>query len=469
MSFDLIVCGTGFASSFFLKKWMEKRPTSRVLVLERGNADDHWDLVAERKKSSTDETPLFKESGMSHKDWLFTVGLGGGSNCWWGQTPRMWPEDFELKSQFGVGYDWPISYGDLEQYYDEAETLMGVAGPRNTPYPKQSPYPQPPHTMSSFDLSMVDLVGEQNWIAAPTARASVRTSARSACCASGVCGLCPIDAKFRVMNELKGLYTYTPGITLHTGAEVLAVDIEAGTAKGVLWREGGREFSAKADLIFLGLNALFNPNILLQSGDESPLTGRRLVEQVSPKLFIDFKSQNNFDGGTHITGLGYMYYGGKQRSKRASCLIENYNAPAQIRSENGKWTNRAIVKIVAENIPENQNRVIPGKIPIANFENHSEYALKSLREVPQEFIQLLSGVDEIENIFIEEISTSEGHIQGSTVMSANPADGTLDPFMRHHHISNLIVGGAGCFPSAPASNPSLTIAALSLRTADAIA
>ena len=35
--FDLILVGTGFASSFFLRKYLEKSPLdNRVLVLERG-------------------------------------------------------------------------------------------------------------------------------------------------------------------------------------------------------------------------------------------------------------------------------------------------------------------------------------------------------------------------------------------------------------------------------------------------
>jgi choline dehydrogenase-like flavoprotein len=229
MSYDLIVCGTGFASSFFLHKWLQKRPRSRVLVLERGPREDHADLVARQSNTTVDSSTLFDRSGLAGKDWLFTVGLGGSSNCWWAQTPRMWEEDFELKSRYGVGFDWPITYADLAPYYDEAEDLMQVAGPDNAPYPRKGPCPQPAHKLSGFDKAMIAAF-PGGWTAAPTARTSLGTSLRAVCCANGVCGICPVDAKFRVMNEMAVLYDDTQNVTLKTEAEVLAIEIEAGQA-----------------------------------------------------------------------------------------------------------------------------------------------------------------------------------------------------------------------------------------------
>lgn len=467
MSYELIVCGTGFASSFFLKKWLEKHPTSRALVLERGAREDYADQLAKRRNSSVDSSALFKAGGLSGKEWLFTVGLGGGSNCWWGQTPRMWPEDFELKSRFGVGFDWPIGYDDLASYYQEAEGLIKVSGPDLAPYPRSGPCPLPAHNLSGFDRRMVELFPE-HWVAAPTARASIPTKHRGSCCATGVCGLCPVDAKFRVMNELATLYDANPQIELRLGAEVVAVDVEGGRATGVTWREAGSERSARGDLVFLGLNALFNPFVLRRSGDESPLVGRRLNEQASLKISVDFADIEGFNGGTHITGLGYMFYGGEQRRRRGSVLIENYNAPARLRSESGKWASRAVMKIVAENIPEDRNEVRVGEQgPVAWFEDHSDYAKRALLEVPDELVTLLDRASPVERFSVDsEFASSEGHIVGTTVMATSADDGVVDGLLRHHRIANLVVGGSGAFPSAPGTNPSLTIAALSLRSAD---
>lgn len=47
-TYDLIVVGTGFASSFFLYKYLEqeKHKNSKVLVLERGTMYSHKDRLA---------------------------------------------------------------------------------------------------------------------------------------------------------------------------------------------------------------------------------------------------------------------------------------------------------------------------------------------------------------------------------------------------------------------------------------
>ncbi len=53
---------------------------------------------------------------------------GHGSNAGWGtggamlhffaNFPRLHPDDFRVKSKYGKGLDWPISYDDLSPYYD---------------------------------------------------------------------------------------------------------------------------------------------------------------------------------------------------------------------------------------------------------------------------------------------------------------------------------------------------------------
>jgi choline dehydrogenase-like flavoprotein len=46
---------------------------------------------------------------------------------WEGKTPRMLPEDFETRTRFGQGADWPVSYDDLAPYYAQAEREIGVS------------------------------------------------------------------------------------------------------------------------------------------------------------------------------------------------------------------------------------------------------------------------------------------------------------------------------------------------------
>src|SRR5205085_10670226 len=74
-----------------------------------------------------------------------SMGVGGLAMHWGGVTPRFSPEDFRVKSLFGLGVDWPLSYEELDPFYQEAEELMGVAGEQGPPAmdPRGKPFPQP--------------------------------------------------------------------------------------------------------------------------------------------------------------------------------------------------------------------------------------------------------------------------------------------------------------------------------------
>jgi choline dehydrogenase-like flavoprotein len=58
------------------------------------------------------------------------------------------------------------------------------------------------------------------------------------------------------------------------------------------------------------------------------------------------------------------------------------------------------------------------------------------------------------------------HHLGTTRMHADPARGVVDPDSKVHSVDNLYIAGSSVFPTYGASNPTLTIMALSIRLAD---
>ena len=58
------------------------------------------------------------------------------------------------------------------------------------------------------------------------------------------------------------------------------------------------------------------------------------------------------------------------------------------------------------------------------------------------------------------------HWMGGTRMSASAADGCVDAHLRYHELENLHVLSSSVFPSASSANPTMTLAALTLRLAD---
>ncbi|WP_274038343.1 GMC family oxidoreductase [Thalassomonas viridans] len=57
----------------------------------------------------------------------YTRAEGGTTLHWLGTCLRMLPEDFAIKTRFGRGLDWPISYEDLQPWYEVAEKNLGVS------------------------------------------------------------------------------------------------------------------------------------------------------------------------------------------------------------------------------------------------------------------------------------------------------------------------------------------------------
>lgn len=62
-----------------------------------------------------------------------------------------------------------------------------------------------------------------------------------------------------------------------------------------------------------------------------------------------------------------------------------------------------------------------------------------------------------------------GHQIGTHRMGIDPHTSVVDANLRTHDVPNLYLVGSGCFVTASASPPTLTIAALAIRAAENIA
>lgn len=474
MNYDLIVVGTGFASSFFLKKYLEKSGANvKVLVLERGMFEPHKARLDHAKKipfgnvnyvSNTPMGPTYTNRN-AEKPWLFDPSFGGTSNAWTGCTPRFMPADFKLRSLYGVGMDWPLNYEELEPYYCEAEDIMSISGPEQTPYPMSKPYPLPAHKLNSVDRILHDHY-QDLYISQPTARAS-KSGKRNPCCNSAICHLCPISSKFTIENGVMSIYEDVR-VTIQYNTQVLALDIEAGVAKGVQTLSDGKELSFQGSAFALGGNAIFNAHILLNSGDTNENTGRYLSEQVGFYAYVHLHDLDNVGGSTIITANGFMLYDSAARKEGGACLIESHNDPF-VRAEEGKWRKIAKFKFIFEDIPQAGNRVLRSddtRLPIIEYKGHSGYVTAGYINMKKKLTELLAKLPVEEILLDENAQASEAHILGTTRMAADAANGVIDKNLIHHTYRNVFVLGGGAFPAIAASNPTLTLSALSLWSAD---
>lgn len=472
--YDLIVVGTGFAGSFFLDRYLSrmKRPV-RVLCLEAGAKRTHAEQLAEGNPLRAKHRQLERISRQfvnetPEKPWVYYDGYGGGSNCWYACTPRQMPEDFHLESSYGVGRDWPLRYEDLEPYYCDAEDMMTIgADSDDTPYPRSRPYPAPPHRMSHPDKVLKKAL-PNGIFSFPAARTYTPVpDQRPACCNNSVCRLCPVDAKFTILNGMKGLHERS-GVELQLGASVQRVWHERGVAKGVEYTRDGDTHTVQADLVVLAANAMFNPFILLNSDLDGPEVGRGLCEQCTRSAFLRLDGLGNFQGSTISNALGYTCYTGERRRDRAGALVQSINTP-QLLNIRGEWAHTLRLNFIYEDhrLPENRVTMTSptGGKPKAEHHRRSPQTEKGLASIEEDLKPYLDALP-VKSYELGPPWETESHIQGTTVMGNDPATSVIDSDCVHHRVRNLVLLGSGAFPTAAPANPTLTLSAMALRTAD---
>lgn len=465
-SFETVVVGTGFASSFFLREYLEHAPAqARVLVLEKGRRFPYsWKM---ERLANTDFDFLAAVSNRTPaKPWVQNIAFGGGA-CWTGNTPRPHPNDFEMKTRYGVGEDWPLSYDDLEPYLTEVEYAMGIAGANEGPFPRSRPYPMPAHTLNGFDEAVAKKFPGQH-LPMPSARASSSKSGRPACCGNGICSNCPIAAKFQVDLHMADVYE-DPRVTLRLESDVQRLDVQAGQVRAVQYRHDGRSHRVACDLAVVGAHAIFSPYILLRSGFQDRALGRYLHEQFGVDVQLNLDGLDSLDGSQQVTGLGVMFHDGANRSKRAACYMESWNVP-WLRAERGRWRQRALIKFIFEDLPCYENYVGVStedeSKPELYYPAKSSYTQAGLDAVPELVETLIDSLPVEDYVIVDRqgMGTSP-HIQGTTRMGTDPDTSVVDRHLVHHRVRNLLVLGSGAFPSCPAANPTLILSALSVLAA----
>lgn len=467
--FDTIVVGTGFASTFFLHEYLRHAPASaRILVLDRGRRyEPGWRLQNRRGSDFRLDSALINRT--PNKVWVQNVAFGGGT-CWTGNTPRMHPHDFETKTRYGRGVDWPFGYDELEADFLAVERLMGISGAEGGPFPRSAPYPAPPHRMHAFERLLADKF-PGHMLPMPSARSSASKVGRTPCCVNNLCATCPILAKFQVDQHMTAPYR-DPRVTLRLESEVFALDVTADRVTGVAYRNGDREHRVACDLVALGTHAIFNPFIMQRSGITGGPLGKYLNEQWSVGMQLDLDGVDSMDGSQVVSGLGTMFWDGDFRAERPGCLIESWNAP-WLRAEPGRYRQRAYLRFVFEDEPTVDSRVEvaaeDADKPAVHTAPETAYALAGRAHVQALAEQLVADLP-VEGYRLEfrELGGPRGgeaHIQGTTRMGKDPATSVVDPDLRHHRVRNLLALGSGTFPTCMPANPTMPLSALSVRAA----
>ena len=199
----MLVIGAGVAGAVVAKRCVEGGLS--VVCLEQGEWPDRadypgstpeWELVAAKQWSSA---PSVRDGASDYPIDLTDSdigvlnfnGVGGGSVLYNAQWPRMRPDDFRVRSVDGVADDWPLSYADLQPYYEATDRDFGVSGLGGNPaYPPGEDPPLPPLPIGDAGLRVARAHRGLGWHWWPAANAiaSAPYAGRNPCVRRGSCG-----------------------------------------------------------------------------------------------------------------------------------------------------------------------------------------------------------------------------------------------------------------------------------------
>ena len=151
---DAVVIGTGAGGAPLLSRLA--KAGLKVAALEAGNywspvKDFATDEVSQSKLFWTDERLSAGADPLPFGNNNSGTGVGGSTLHYTAYVPRPQPNDFKLYNEFGTGVNWPVDYNDLESYFDEIESFLGVSGPAQ--------YPWGPSRKSNYPLASLPLNG----------------------------------------------------------------------------------------------------------------------------------------------------------------------------------------------------------------------------------------------------------------------------------------------------------------------
>ena len=233
-------------------------------------------------------------------------GVGGSTIHYSAHAWRLHPVDFRMRSNTIERYgrealpvgstveDWPITYDDLEQYYDRVEKAIGVSGKAGVlipegggepivraggnPFegPRRSEYPMPPlrmHRLGQMVSGAADRLGYHPFIG-PTAINSVDYDGRPA---TNYCGFClgygcTIRAKGSPDVSVLPRALWTNNLDIIPGANVVWLDVdEEGPAeeparlRAVHYVADGELHEVRTELFMLAGYTFENVRLMLHS------------------------------------------------------------------------------------------------------------------------------------------------------------------------------------------------------------
>ncbi len=436
--------------------------------------------------------------------------VGSGTVSYGAMGWRFMREDFRMKSTYGEVQgstlaDWPISYDDLEPYYEKAEYEIGVAGDNSgNPFaaPRKKDFPMPAFENNEGGEIIADACKRLGLhpFPIPMLRNSVPYNGRAACIRNRTCVgyACPVNAKNGTHNTVIPVALKSGNCELRVNsvvAEILMAD--NGKVTGVRYIDDkGLEKIQTADMVIVASSAIETARILLSSrnskfpnglGNNNDWVGRNLTAHaytgadalfdheiqhmrgpgatiaindynhhnkeiigggllaneffLTPYLFSKFRSPGSANWGIEHKNFQRENFFRYTGLRGPIQEMPNFNSRVTIYDKKKDYWNRPIVALSG------------GKLPIDK--EHCRFLSQKAEEILIE-----AGASKTwQSIGGGGIGAGQ-HQMGTCRMGDDPATSVVNKYGQVHDIENLYVADGSLCVTGGGFNPALTIMAL---------
>jgi gluconate 2-dehydrogenase alpha chain len=465
--------------------------------------------------------------------------IGGTSIHYWAQSWRLKPWDFRSRSEtirrYGSGAlpqgstleDWPLTYDELEPYYDTIEWELGVSGKAGNIQgkidargnifegPRQREYPMPPLRSTEFIDLMSKAARRLGWnpFHPPAAINTQLRGNRPGCAYHGFCGTggCHINAKSSTAVTTIPAALKTKNLKIFDHAHVTRIVADSnGRVTGVSYLRNGEEFFQPAKVVLLAGYTYENSRLLLLSKSSAYRNGLSNNHgQVGKHFFAHYQTgavtalfpfdvniwyglpaqgitvDDFADDAYDHAGLGFI--GGTSlhvRTERHAIEAAGMDTYGRAPGWGSAWK-----KFVHENAARVANTYLqtstfpydtcyldldPGvKDPLGDpvcrittggpKQNEDRAVRFAQKKMEQWFREAGAIAVEAADPGVPSLTT---HAYGGTRMGDNAETNVVDRWGFSHEAPNLGVLGASVMGTSGARNPTLTAQALAWRTAD---
>lgn len=440
---------------------------------------------------------------------------GGRMNCWGRVSLRMSEYDFKAASHDGYGVDWPLSYKDLEPYYDLVEEYVGITGMtwNDLPQLPAGKY-QPPMELTCAEWRFRKQVKQKlgrTMMLAPCANLTRSINGRAPCHYCGPCYRgCATHSYFNSFFTTLADAFATGRCTLIPNAQGYKVlmDSQRNRARGVLYidRITREAKTVEGRCVVLCAQAQASVQMLLNSSTREYPNGLSNSSGVLGHYFMD-NIMGGGAAGEFDDVAGTPSINGPHRpadiyvvrfrnlpfdpSTRVKSFIRAYGYEGG-GGPNFNWKHRGFGGYFEKSVfdpkvtigfgcfgeslarYENYVYIDPNVvdtfgIPVLRFHvkyGDNEFAM--VEDAANSMAEMMEAAG-AKNIRTYARPSSPGwaiHEVGVARMGNDPKTSVLNQFEQSHDIKNLFVMDGSAFPSSGCQNVTLTIMTLCVRSCD---